>query len=82
MPHKTQSQSVQNKQSDEREPDDLKEGERMSHVGRRGGEYEDVEDSRAKSAAREDEELDEIDDDDILDEVDLDATPEGDGPDA
>jgi len=81
MPHKSQSQSVQKKQRDEREPDDLKEGERMSQVGRRGNEYEDVEESRTKSR-RGDEDLDEIDDDDIIDEVDLDASPEGDGPDA
>ena len=82
MPHKSQSQSVQKKQSDDtREPDNLKEGERMSQVGRRGDEYEDIEESRTKSR-RIDEDLDQVDDDDIIDEVDLDAAPEGDGPDA
>ena len=83
MPRKDQSQ--QNR--DKREPDDLKESERSAQVGRRDrGEYEDIEESRTKSSARrgnEDEEgLDEIDDADIVEEVDLDAAPEGDGPDA
>ena len=71
---------------DTREPDDLKEAERTAQVGRRTGEYEDIEESRSKSSARrgnEDEEgLDEIDDDDIVEAVDLDASPEGEGPDA
>jgi hypothetical protein len=70
-----------------REPDDMKEPERTAQVGRHGsGEYEDIEESRTKSSARrghEDEEaLDEIDDADIVEEVDLDAAPMGDGPDA
>jgi hypothetical protein len=82
MPRNTQKQSA-----DTREPDDMKETERTAQVGRRSsGEYEDIEDSRTKSSARrgnEDEEgLDEIDDADIVEEVDLDAAPEGDGPDA
>ena len=82
MPRNTEKHS-----DDTREPDDMKEAERVAQVGRRGsGEYEDIEDARTKSSARrgnEDEEgLDEIDDADILDEVDLDASPEGDGPDA
>jgi hypothetical protein len=70
---------------DTREPDDLKESERTAQVGRRTGEYEDIEESRTKSARRgtEDEEgLDEIDDADIVEAVDLDAAPEGEGPDA
>ncbi|MDQ3341177.1 MAG: hypothetical protein M4D80_38985 [Myxococcota bacterium] len=51
--------------------------ERTSEVSRRGrGEYEDIEESRTKSSASE------IDDADIVDEVDLDASPDGDGPDA
>ncbi len=55
----------------------------MSQVGRksdRDGEYEDIEESRSKSSRRD--EIDEVDDADIIDEVDLDASPEGDGPDA
>ena len=81
MPRNTQPQS-----DDTREPDDMKEAERTAQVGRRNsGEYEDIEESRTKSSARrgkDEEELDEIDDADIVEEVDLDAAPEGDGPDA
>lgn len=83
MPRKS-SQSVSKKSGDEaREPDDLKEGERSAQVGRRdlGGEYEDIEEARSESR-RGDEALDEIDDDDIIEEIDLDARAEGDGPDA
>lgn len=83
MPRKTQSQSTK-KSSNEREPDDRKEGERATAVGRRGDEYEDVEASRSKSSHDASDDTDEVElsDDDIFDEVDLDAQAEGDGPDA
>ena len=77
-----------NKPNEEIEsPDDLKESQRRQSVGRRGDEYEDIEESRRPqrrdpASDVDDEELAELDDDDILEEVDLDRAPENQGPDA
>ena len=68
------TQNLASKKSDAREPEDFKGS--MDH----DAEYEDVEESRTKSSRPE--EADEVDDADIIDEIDLDASPEGDGPDA
>jgi hypothetical protein len=73
MPRK--SQSLASKKSDDA---------RLSQSGRmsdRDGEYEDIEESRSKSS-RTVEQIDEVDDKDIVEEIDLDAYAEGDGPDA
>ena len=67
------------------DPDDRKENDRsQTAVGRRGDEHEDIEESRAKQ--RRPDASDETDDETLAEEdiveVDLDAAPEGEGPDA
>lgn len=56
-----------------REPDDLKEGERMAKVGRPDRDaYEDIEEARAPSR-RDNDDIEEIDDDDIVEVTDIDV---------
>jgi hypothetical protein len=67
------------------DPDDRKEQERPQTVGRRGDEHEDIEDSRTRSKrddASSDIDEEELSEADIVEEIDLDALVEGDGPDA
>jgi hypothetical protein len=69
MPTKTRSTE---REREDREPDDRKEGERMQSVSHKGDPSDDSDE----------EELAEEDMDTVDEEVDLDALAEGDGPDA
>ena len=68
------------KEADQKNLDDRKEPQRDAAVSHRAsGEYEDVEASRMRPR---DDDAEELSDEDILESIDLDATPEGEGPDA
>ncbi len=73
------------RQNERLDPDDRKADDRAVPVGRRSGEYEDIESDRASRVSRgPTDEADEavVAEADITDEIDLDAPAQGDGPDA
>lgn len=81
----SESDRVVQRQNERIDPDDRKVDDRAAPVGRRDGEYEDIESDRASRVSRRP--TDEADEEsiaaaDLSDEIDLDALEEGDGPDA
>ena len=81
MPRNKPNESIEGN-----ELDDVKEPQRRESVGKRGNEYEDIEQARQTqrnpSVETDEEELTEDDLIEIDDGVDLDRVPENQGPDA
>jgi hypothetical protein len=86
MPRKKHRYQAKQAEQADKQPDDMKEPQRNAAVGSRSSEeYEDIEASRMRakhSSTEREAEAEELSEDDIIDEIDLDAAPEGEGPDA
>ncbi|MBA3398088.1 MAG: hypothetical protein H0T89_36015 [Deltaproteobacteria bacterium] len=81
----SESDRVVQRQNERLDPDDRKVDDRAVPVGRRTGEYEDIEADRASRVSRrphDDADEASVAEADLTDEIDLDAPEQGDGPDA